>query len=376
MNRWKRSVVVVDDIVKQLQPFEASSTNKISALRSDASPRTRAVIPESVVFSGKKRSCGSTPTAWSIAALIAFLAAPCAHASRVALSNDTTDPGCAAIYDTYSAAGYSGPECQIQSGNAGTAASVGLIDGLNLVSNKTGLFVTGGLEVFGTGVIAGLPAAYVHGGLSLFSNGTTSGTANKLIGLTPAAVTANSTDAVNGAQLYAANRYFKTDGLNDGTDDAVANAAGDVAIGRNAQALYNNTVAIGDGARADYNDNMAVGAGASGRGGVSMAVGTRASTVSTSGANYQIALGGTPDGSTDPIFAAHSDRDTEAAEASGTHPRRQVRMPRRALTGQRHWARVQRPPRPTRWRWGRALSPIATTQSRSALREVNGKSPM
>jgi hypothetical protein len=83
-------------------------------------------------------------------------------------------------------------------------------DYVNLISNSSGLFAYGGLEVFGQGVAAGSPVAYIHGGLSLFSGGTTSGTANKLIGLAAGGVNAGSTDAINGGQLFNSNQAIAT----------------------------------------------------------------------------------------------------------------------------------------------------------------------
>jgi len=124
-------------------------------------------------------------------------------ADPVALFNDGVDGSCYPIYDSVTPPEiFYGSKCQANLGNTGSAASVGLGNGLNLVSNSQGLFLNGGLEVFGTGVAPGQPAAYIHGGLSLFSNGTTSGTANKLIGVAAGNLNANSTDAVNGSQLY------------------------------------------------------------------------------------------------------------------------------------------------------------------------------
>jgi hypothetical protein len=72
--------------------------------------------------------------------------------------------------------------------------------GLNFISNANGALINGGLEVFGTGVAAGSPAAYIHGGLSLFSGPGTTGAANKIVGVAPGALTAGSTEAVTGDQ--------------------------------------------------------------------------------------------------------------------------------------------------------------------------------
>ncbi|WP_321884265.1 ESPR-type extended signal peptide-containing protein [Paraburkholderia bannensis] len=145
-----------------------------------------------------------------VAAVAALMAAPAyAGSNTVALFNDGVDNGCSAIYDNWSTSNWTDARCSVSLGNAGTAVSIGMnstngtgSNSINLISNMAGLFVNGGLEVFGTGVSSGSPAAYIHGGLSLFSGGTTSGTANKLIGLANGTVSAASTDAVNGSQLF------------------------------------------------------------------------------------------------------------------------------------------------------------------------------
>ncbi|WP_244898568.1 YadA-like family protein [Pseudoxanthomonas indica] len=123
------------------------------------------------------------------------------------------------------------------------------------------------------------------------------------------AVTANSTDAINGAQMYALTgnpadqqptipdpnnpsgpqipnpaykgkgiRYFKANGKADDTDDAVATGTGAVAMGANAKATAANSVALGAGSTttainttAAYNPNASFAlAGATSKGEVSV----------------------------------------------------------------------------------------------------------
>ena len=78
----------------------------------------------------------------------------------------------------------------------------------------------------------------------------------------------DATDAVNVAQLRdelasasaGDTRYFKANGANDGTDDAIATGDKAVAIGANAKGGGASAVALGDGAEAMFADSVAVGA--------------------------------------------------------------------------------------------------------------------
>jgi autotransporter adhesin len=112
-------------------------------------------------------------------------------------------------------------------------------------------------------------------------------------------VSAKSTDAINGAQLYAATSnvkqpYFKADGLNDGTDDASvtagtnalatgasarASGAGAVATGYQATASASNALAVGSDTTASGVNGIAVGnaAQATGTNAVALGAGARAS---------------------------------------------------------------------------------------------------
>jgi autotransporter adhesin len=97
---------------------------------------------------------------------------------------------------------------------------------------------------------------------------------NKITNLAAGAVSASSTDAVNGAQLFGItsgstvvnSAYMKVAGNNNGTDNAVVTASNGLAIGRNAQANgYDGGIAVGSGATVSatgFYGGMAIGAGA------------------------------------------------------------------------------------------------------------------
>ncbi|WP_373557220.1 beta strand repeat-containing protein, partial [Burkholderia sp. MSMB1078WGS] len=96
-------------------------------------------------------------------------------------------------------------------------------------------------------------------------------------------LSATSTDAVNGSQLFETNRnvtnlgdqitnvsnevtnatrYLKANGLNDGTDDASATGTRAVSIGANANAVGGNAIALGANAAANGTSSLALGTGA------------------------------------------------------------------------------------------------------------------
>jgi len=138
---------------------------------------------------------------------LGMAAAPSAFADNnvVALFNDAKDGTCTSLTDQATAPGmYSNGACT-QSLGTGTATATSQDPFLNLISNQNGLFVGGGLEIYGNGVGSG-PAAYIHGGLSLFSGAGMTGSANKIFGVASGDLGATSTDAVNGSQLHATNQ--------------------------------------------------------------------------------------------------------------------------------------------------------------------------
>ncbi len=98
------------------------------------------------------------------------------------------------------------------------------------------------------------------------------------------------TDAVNKGQLDAANRYFKTSGANDGTDDAAAVGNG-VAIGPKAVATFsgltNAAVAVGASAQAFSQNSTAIGSAAT----ASQAYATAIGSLSTASGMQSVAIG-------------------------------------------------------------------------------------
>ncbi|MGQ7936464.1 YadA-like family protein [Paraburkholderia sp. D1E] len=120
----------------------------------------------------------------------------------------------------------------------------------------------------------------------------------KITNLAAGAVSASSTDAVNGAQLFGITNgstavnsaYVKVQGSNNGTDNAsMATNSGGIAIGQFAQATgYDGNMAVGAGATVTgvgFFGGMAIGAGATATTG--MAIGYSASAMG----EYSVALG-------------------------------------------------------------------------------------
>lgn len=118
----------------------------------------------------------------------------------------------------------------------------------------------------------------------------------QIINLAPGEIGANSTDAINGSQLYAAMaeiekiRYFsvKSD-VAGNRDNTGATAVNSIAIGPNASttSTANNSIAIGNDASSSYGDSVSLGNGAQTKNNNSTAIGTLAKT---EGAN-SIAVG-------------------------------------------------------------------------------------
>ena len=172
--------------------------NDVKCIWTEASKFSRA--------SGKKSSVRNVVISLAAAGFLST-GTTYAAAAPVAVFNDATDDTCAAVNDGIPGGGtttaLTSPACQATIGNKSSSqTALASNPSLNLISNSSGLIARGGLEIFGDGVSYGSPAAYIHGQLSLFSNGTTSGTANKIIGVAAGTVSAASTDAVNGSQLY------------------------------------------------------------------------------------------------------------------------------------------------------------------------------
>lgn len=118
----------------------------------------------------------------------------------------------------------------------------------------------------------------------------------QLINLSPGDISANSTDAINGSQLYAAMaelekiRYFSVNSTVEGNkNNNGATAVNSIAIGPNASttSTANNSIAIGNDASSSYGDSVSLGNGAQTKNNNSTAIGTLAKT---EGAN-SIAVG-------------------------------------------------------------------------------------
>ena len=119
----------------------------------------------------------------------------------------------------------------------------------------------------------------------------------QIINLAPGDISANSTDAINGSQLYAAMaeiekiRYFSVNSTVEGNkNNNGATAVNSIAIGPNASTTSStatNSIAIGNDASSSYGDSVSLGNGAQTKNNNSTAIGTLAKT---EGAN-SIAVG-------------------------------------------------------------------------------------
>ncbi|EHK64581.1 YadA family autotransporter adhesin [Achromobacter arsenitoxydans] len=126
-------------------------------------------------------------------------------------------------------------------------------------------------------------AANVGGNL-VDMNGTDG--ARKVTGVADGVISADSTDAVNGSQIYAmaqqvdsvsaVGAYVKSDGAGDGSDSAMVGAGTrSVAIGSRASATAGNSVALGADSVADRANTVSVGAQGAERQVTNVAAGTQ-----------------------------------------------------------------------------------------------------
>ena len=144
----------------------------------------------------------------------------------------------------------------------------------------------------------------------------------QIINLAPGDISANSTDAINGSQLYAAIaeiekiRYFsvKSD-VAGNRDNTGATAVNSIAIGPNASttSTANNSIAIGNDASSSYGDSVSLGNGAQTKNSNSTAVGTLAKA---EGAN-SVAIG--PNASTSLISAGSISMGLNARSINATN---------------------------------------------------------
>ncbi len=159
--------------------------------------------------------------------------------------------------------GTAGGERQIVNVAAGTQAA----DAVNVLQLNSAGFTTNPT----TGLVTNPAVTYTdqaRGGIVLGGSGGTV-VSNLAAGVAP-------TDAVNVGQLASATgdtRYFKADGLNDGSDDAQATGAESVAAGASAIASEQQTSAFGNDARAAAAFATAIGHSAQATGTASTALG-------------------------------------------------------------------------------------------------------
>ena len=145
----------------------------------------------------------------------------------------------------------------------------------------------------------------------------------QLINLSPGDISANSTDAINGSQLYAAMaelekiRYFSVkSNVTGNRDNTGATAVNSIAIGPNASTTSStatNSIAIGNDASSSYGDSVSLGNGAQTKNTNSTAVGTLAKA---EGAN-SVAIG--PNASTSLISAGSISMGLNARSINATN---------------------------------------------------------
>ena len=145
----------------------------------------------------------------------------------------------------------------------------------------------------------------------------------QLINLSPGDISANSTDAINGSQLYAAMaeiekiRYFSVkSNVTGNQNNTGATAVNSIAIGPNASTTSStatNSIAIGNDASSSYGDSVSLGNGAQTKNTNSTAVGTLAKA---EGAN-SVAIG--PNASTSLISAGSISMGLNARSINATN---------------------------------------------------------
>ena len=134
----------------------------------------------------------------------------------------------------------------------------------------------GGAAVNADGTIT--KPAYTVQGVSHDNVGDALGAVDTSLTSIDGRVTKNEGDIVNLQNgVDAATRYFKADGLNDGSDNAVATGSRAVAMGASSTAASAQSIAIGFGANADTNQGtVAIGANSRATGENSVALGSNA----------------------------------------------------------------------------------------------------
>ncbi|WP_234015403.1 YadA-like family protein [Burkholderia sp. BE12] len=186
-------------------------------------------------------------------------------ANAVAIGNNSValGNGSVAVDSNVVSVGGTGAERRIVNVAAGVgdadAVNVGQLKTTGLVGddgsgNLTSLAVTYDNAAKGTITLGGDPATGTQ--IKNVANGTDANDAVNVSQL-------DALQASTGDQITTATRYFKANGLNDGTDDASATGTRAVAIGANANAVSGNSVALGANALSSGTASLALGAGAS-----------------------------------------------------------------------------------------------------------------
>ena len=142
----------------------------------------------------------------------------------------------------------------------------------------------------------------------------------QLINLSPGDISANSTDAINGSQLYAAMaeiekiRYFSVNSTVEGNkNNNGATAVNSIAIGPDAKSSAVNGVSLGNNATSNFSNSTAIGFATYANGGNATAVGTNAKAVTNS-----TALGSNTDAKDFAVAIGHTASSAYAGVAAGT----------------------------------------------------------
>lgn len=143
----------------------------------------------------------------------------------------------------------------------------------------------------------------------------------QLINLSPGDISANSTDAINGSQLYAAMaeiekiRYFSVNSTVEGNkNNNGATAVNSIAIGPDAKSSAVNGVSLGNNATSNFSNSTAIGFATHANGGNATAVGTNAKAVTNS-----TALGSNTDAKELGVAIGHTSSSAYAGVATGSN---------------------------------------------------------
>ena len=143
----------------------------------------------------------------------------------------------------------------------------------------------------------------------------------QIINLAPGDISANSTDAINGSQLYAAIaeiekiRYFSVNSTVEGNkNNNGATAVNSIAIGPDAKSSAVNGVSLGNNATSNFSNSTAIGFATHANGGNATAVGTNAKAVTNS-----TALGSNTDAKELGVAIGHTASSAYAGVATGAN---------------------------------------------------------